>query len=156
MKKVAAMTWDEGNGSETFKLADNHSYFLHRIPPRKEGRPTLYSLLSADKGVTASYTPYVTEAQMDRVLELRSSEDRKVDAAPDEISSTGYTCPGCGAVVTKEGAHIGKPPAADVQCDVCGEYDGKHLDWCTPEKRASVHAKDEKRAQRQQSRFIKW
>lgn len=104
--KVADMQFDEGQMSQVFKLADGHDYAVHKM--EREGKGTVYALLSPH----GAFTPYVTEHQMDKVIALRLSPSRRVDAVPDEISHTGFTCPGCGAVVTESGSHVGEPPKA--------------------------------------------
>jgi hypothetical protein len=104
--KVAELSFDAGNSSPVFTLGDGHRYWLHRIS--REGKPEVYSLFSMDGMQPA--TPYINEGLMDTVLDKRGGS--RADPVPEEISDTGFVCPGCGARVTKEGAHFPDPGPA--------------------------------------------
>lgn len=127
--KPQELKYDDGGASEPFKLADGHNYFLHRI--EREGKPAVYSLVGSDTG--AAFTPYITDHQMEKVISLRLSPERAVDIDQDDKSRTGFKCPGCGAVVTETGVHVGPP--AEAATEPCPECDGtgKKLNGQCPE-----------------------
>jgi hypothetical protein len=109
VQKIAEMEFPANDSTVPFKLADGHSYFLHRLV--RDGKTTVYALLAAE-GASGAFTPYITEHQMDRVLELRAGTNAAASGTLDEKSPTGYVCPGCGAVTTETGVHVGPANAA--------------------------------------------
>lgn len=100
--KVSEMEFPANDSTVPFTLADGHSYFIHRLT--REGKPTSYALMAAE-GSSGSFTPYITEGQMDSVLYVR--EMKAVKPTLDGGNQTGYVCPGCGAVATPDGVHVG-------------------------------------------------
>lgn len=104
--RVSELSFDSGNTSQTFKLADGHSYYLHRV--QREDKPPVYALMGLDQMQTMS--PYINEQAMDTVLAKRIGEDRKAIEVDPWVSGSGFVCPGCGAKVTKDGSHFPPEP----------------------------------------------
>lgn len=102
--KISEMEFPRNDSTVPFKLADGHLYFLHRLT--RDGKPTVYSLLAAE-GASGSFTPYLPAHQMERVLDMRSSPAGAASGTLDVTAPTGYRCPGCGAVTTETGTHVG-------------------------------------------------
>lgn len=116
--KISDMTFAEGFSTpeppfDRFKLADGHEYTIHRL--ERDGKTPVYSLLGGPQGALTAFTPYVTAHQMDAILAMRLAPGNAVVGTLDEKSPTGYVCPGCGAVTTETGVHVGpaNPPASD-------------------------------------------
>lgn len=134
--RVADLSFDQGNASTTFHLADGHEYYLHRVI--REDKPPVYALMGLTQ--LQAMSPYINEQLMDTVLEKRGSAERKVTAVEPWVSETGFICPGCGAKVSKDGAHF--PP------DSAPEPKGE------PEPLPEPEPEPEPSPKRRRSRFI--
>lgn len=121
--KIEEMTFAEGFSTpeapfDRFKLADGHEYTVHRL--ERDGKPPVYSLLGGPQGALTAFTPYVTAKQMDAILAMRLTPESKVTGTLDPKSPTGYVCPGCGAVTTDTGVHVGPANPAESQANPDG------------------------------------
>lgn len=108
--KISEMEFPANDSTKPFKLGDGHEYFVHRLT--RDGKPTVYTLMAAE-GSYGSFTPYISEHQMDSVLAVRTSKDAAAVGTLDPKSPTGYVCPGCGAVTTETGVHVGPANPAE-------------------------------------------